>query len=60
MRAVRFIQSAFRTWRLKMRISCLSQIAQYASAIHSNVIFMEQSVYTNLAKLQDLTRKSVF
>ena len=38
-------------WRLKMRINCLTQIAKYASEIDSNVIFMEQSVYTNLASL---------
>ena len=52
MRAVRKIQSTFRIWRIKMRINCLAKIAQYASAIDSNVIYLTENIYVNLTKIQ--------
>lgn len=60
MRAVRKIQSSFRSWKLRMRIATLSQIARYIATIDSNVIHLEQNVYCNLKRLEDGTKKSLF
>jgi hypothetical protein len=34
-----------------MRINCLANIAHYAAAIDSNVIFMNENIYIHLSQI---------
>jgi hypothetical protein len=50
-RVARRIQRSFRRWRLRMRLSCLINIAEYASQIDSNELYLEQTAYRNLGHI---------
>ena len=47
-RVARRIQRCFRRWSLRMRLNCLINIAEYASQIDSNEVYLEQTMYRNL------------
>lgn len=47
-RVSRMIQRSFRRWRLRIRLSCLANIANYAARINSNEIYIEQTAYCHL------------
>jgi hypothetical protein len=40
-----------------MRIDFLNKVARYVGSINSNVLYMEQNVYVNLSKMQDVKQK---
>ena len=50
-RVARRIQRSFRRWRLRIRLSCLINIAEYASQIDSNELYLEQTTYRYLESI---------
>jgi hypothetical protein len=60
MRAIKKIQASLRAWRLRQRINCLAAICSYVRDIDAPEVFMDEAVYNNLGKLQDLSKKATF
>ena len=52
-RIIKRMQKVFKSWKLRTRINSLANIAKYAAAIDSPVLYLEQSMYLNLKKMRE-------
>ena len=51
------IQRMIRNWRFRSRIHQLEKIAEYASKIKSNTLYLEENVYLSLGKIESQSVK---